>query len=791
MTLSRTPEPNWSQISGRYPRTRSKRVYIHPPLADSLVEVRPDLTLIVKDALARKGQLRRGHGFFVSASAGGEPQFFDFRNVEQTYLSPKEPILFSSLPQSGFDHRLTSLTLPEPDGGARVHLYLSIANLHPTLARSADWYFASVEDKHENFYVDINEDYVPYDQVLAPWLNGMDLEHRAIDSSSGLLLDRQGVTIVRYEAATGTSTAYAAQVGEFANILQFHMELAPGETQKIHIEIFDTATGRTNDLVSIQNEIRLDEATAIERCRQVWNAALTGKAGIHVPEPIIQDIFDTAQVNALQLIAERADGAALPGQGGFNEYMTVYSWEVSAYLKMMNRLGYGDTVKKTLQYFLSTQAGSKGPAGDIVSPEGSFRAHIFWMCETGAVLGMLADYYLTSKDRAWFGEHLPAIVQACEWIERERSATKIIQEDGTRAAHYGLLPKGRVHDWPDQGHFFFSDAHTWHGLNLMALALQEWGYADAAKYAAASRDYRECLEAAIGRATYSYPPGEQIRWISNEAYTEPGEKKAVYAIDGPACLLDTGILSAEDSLVPEIEYYMRSYFSMGDLFAVRLPGMEDAALGKLQEQYAGSAIDLYYVNQAERIWHRVWCLRGEREKALRYFYSTMAFSTTLDTLHVHERFSPQLPWLSPWQPNGSGNGRVMEMILNSLYLLEDRTIKLLPCAPADWLEPGKRIEANRVATYLGELSFKLTRSSLDLLQVEVQLPNGIQAFEVTFVLKNGYEIRKVELPPGDGQNREGRAPEWNGNLSGTHLYLPNPPQELKLLLWLSEEKGTA
>ncbi|MDG0793882.1 hypothetical protein OMP38_25945 [Cohnella ginsengisoli] len=386
--------------------------------------------------MARKGQFRRGHGFFLSATAGGPPQFFDFRNVEQAYLSPKEPILFSSLPQSGFDHRLTSLTVPEPDGGARVHLYLSIANLHPTRARSADWYFASVEDMHERFYVDINEDYVPYDQVLAPWLKGMALEHLATGSFSGLLRDGRGVAILRYDAAPRTNVSYEAQAGEFANILQFNMELAPGETKKIHIEIFDTVTGRTNEMASIQNESFLDEATAIEQGRQIWNLALMGKANIQVPEPMIQDIFDTAQANALQLIAERADGSALPGQGGFNEYTAVYSWEVSGYLKMLNRLGYGDTVKKTLQYFLSTQAGSKGPAGDIVSPDGSFRAHIFWMCETGAVLGLLADYYLTTKDRSWFGEHLPAIVQACEWIKK---GTQRDQDRSRRRHESGAL----------------------------------------------------------------------------------------------------------------------------------------------------------------------------------------------------------------------------------------------------------------------------------------------------------------------------------------------------------------
>jgi hypothetical protein len=98
---------------------------------------------------------------------------------------------------------------------------------------------------------------------------------------------------------------------------------------------------------------------------------------------------------------------------------------------------------------------------------------------------------------------------------------------------------------------------------------------------------------------------------------------------------------------------------MSDRFAVKLPGMEDPSLGIIQEQYAGSPIDLYYVNNSEKVWHRTWGLRGEREKALRYFYSTMAFSTTLDTYHVHERFSPSF--------HGCLHGNRMEAEMDVLW----------------------------------------------------------------------------------------------------------------------------
>jgi len=783
MTYYRHVEPNWSQISGLYPRTRSKRIYIHTPLDDSLVEVRPDLTLIFKDALGRKGNLRRGHGFLIGTQNERNPRFFNFRKVEQSLLSPKEPILFSTLAQSGFDHRLTSLAVKTEDGGSRVHLYLSITNLHPTQSKTSDWYFVNVEANHDSFYVHGNEDYVPYDNVAPAWFNGMDLEHREIDSVNGYLLDQHGSIILRYDAAPLSRVDYLAQSGDFKNILKFKMELAPGELKKIHIEIYDTFIERSNRLVSIHNETVLNEETAIEQSRQIWYKALSGRASIQIPESTIQAIFDTAQTNSLQLIAEREDGSALPGQGGFNDFTVVYSWEVSIYLKVLIRLGYGDIVKKTLKYFLSTQAGSKGPEGEIVSPEGSFRAHIFWMCETGAVLGLLADYYLLTKDQNWFSEHASAILQACDWVSRERRATKVYKKDGTKVDYYGLLPKGRVHDWPDKGHFFFSDAYTWRGFHQMALALTDSGHPEASRYTAEVNDYRECIATAIKKATYLYPADEHIRWISNEVHIKPGVRAGVYAIDGPACLLDTGLIEFTDSIVPEIEYYMRTHFSMSDLFAVKLPEMEDRYLGELQEQYAGSAIDLYYVNAVERIWHRIWCLRGEREKALRYFYTTMAYSTTLDTYHVHERFSPQLQWLSPWQPNGSGNGRIIEMILNSLFIMNGNELKLLPCIPADWLNVGKRVEVSRVGTYLGELSFSVVRSSLYTIQVEIVLPEGIKELTLTLMLKDRYDIQRIQFLASENHDVE-----WKETFNANTLQLLNPGRELKFTVWVANSK---
>ena len=105
------------------------------------------------------------------------------------------------------------------------------------------------------------------------------------------------------------------------------------------------------------------------------------------------------------------------------------------------------------------------------------------------------------------------------------------EEDGTKAAHFGLLPKGRVHDWPDKGYFFFSNAATWQGLNLMATALADIEHSAAAQYVAEANDYKQCILASVKQSTYELPDEGHVRWLSNEVYTKPDVHAAVYAID--------------------------------------------------------------------------------------------------------------------------------------------------------------------------------------------------------------------------------------------------------------------
>lgn len=376
-----------------------------------------------------------------------------------------------------------------------------------------------------------------------------------------------------------------------------------------------------------------------------------------------------------------------------------------------------------------------------MSPEGTFRAKLHWMAETGAVLGMIANHYWLTHDREWLNSVLEPVLRACVWVANERANTKqSALAIGKEARHYGLLPSGRPHDWPDRGYFLFSDAVTWNGCYWVARALRDIGHPEAERWMAEAEDYRTCILNAIDRATHTYPQEENIRWIANELYAEPGKEVGIYAIDGPSSLLEYGLLDQDDDRVAEHEYFMRISGSLTDLFACKMRQMEDAELGRLQKEYAGGDVDLFYVNSVERIWHRVWTMQGKREKALRYFYSTMAFSTTLDTLHCHERYCPQLPWLSPWQPNGSGNGRLIDIICDSLYILVEDELHLLPCIPRDWLDLGKMVEVRGARTNYVTLSFAVTRLSTDRFELNAVLPGKVSRCKLTLELEPPYMV---------------------------------------------------
>jgi hypothetical protein len=96
--------------------------------------------------------------------------------------------------------------------------------------------------------------------------------------------------------------------------------------------------------------------------------------------------------------------------------------------------------------------------------------------------------------------------------------------------------------------------------------------------------------------------------------------------------------------------------------------------------------DIAYMGVGEFAWHHTYLRLGEWKKAFAANRINLRYGMTPDTFQVQERFSRSHANFTPWQPNGSGNGRMLEMMLNSLYFEHDGMVTLLGGVPFLWLQ---------------------------------------------------------------------------------------------------------
>ena len=702
--------PSFDNAAKLFPRPGSKRIYIHQPCDYKIVQVRPDFKLQIKDAI--RHEYVTGFGFVILK--GNQVKSFDFNRTRQVFVDSAIPILKQSITQDGFVFEQISYTT-NVDNRPLIMVRMCITPENMKSPGTIKLAWLTVRQPHRCFHSHSNEDYIVFEPWAEAWESRLNLRYK-----TDFLYDGETVSL----AIRNSANVFISSGSNFKGALDLTISFDDAEEAVIDLVIPYECLQRPVDAEDHGLQWRADKAfhrgeekhlAAIsfddEQAKQAkqWQQHLKRAAQIHVPEPIVNQVYRTLTLNNLQFLGSSNDVAYLrPGQGGFNNFSVVYGWESSHFLTVMDKQGFHDETRRVLDYFLTTQQGSHGPEGDISTADGCFRPHIHWMCETGAILLIFADHALYSKDSSGFHRDFPALIKAARWIQGQRARTKQLDSNGKKVLHYGLMPPGRAADWPDYGYFIFTDAATWQGLDRLARAYEAAKMPEAGWLREEADDYHQCILDAISRSLKPHPLDPSLQWIPDELYEDPAKVLPTTIFTGPQSLLSAGVLVPEDPLFSMIERMLRRAGCLSDHFAFRMKTMEDAELKQRQEKSAGGEIDLYYVTNCEQAWHHLWIQRGERIKALRFFYMTLAYATSRDVHVTHERYSPQLPWLLPWQPNASGNGRIMEMILNSLVLEQRNSLCLLFGAPDTWFDTGQPLGVTGLRTSWGRFSFQLT-----------------------------------------------------------------------------------
>lgn len=441
-----------------------------------------------------------------------------------------------------------------------------------------------------------------------------------------------------------------------------------------------------------------------------------------------EDIFTALQLSTLQLLIKYPDkDYYMPSQGGSSERFFVWVWEAVHMLRPMLRTGHFEPVRKGLDFIFSLQDGGVPPEGNFTTTKGSVgTTGPRWANSTGSALALACDYYLYSNDESFLDIYLPKILAAGAWIIGEIKATRKLNADGTRPLFYGIMPWAVATDG-DHGYVVAStDAYNFWGLEKTVQLLERIDHVNAKEFRSELESYREDLAVTIEGLS------RQDGFIDRKIITKEKESRISREFENVCSSANLGYTGAIDLNSDVFQRFINYYENN------RANGY---FMGKMDRE-------ITYIGTAEYVWQHIYLSLGEWKKAFAVTQANLKYGMTQDAYQVQERFSKRDPSFTCWQPNGSGNGRMMDMILNSICFETHNGITLLGGIPFTWLKTNKITSLQNLYTSFGELNLEiifnekrnclLTLSSSDpaVLTREIRFPGHLNVKAKSSIVKD-------------------------------------------------------
>jgi hypothetical protein len=564
------------------------------------------------------------------------------------------------------------------------------------------------------------------------------------------------------------------------NALCFDLRLRPKETRRI-----DFVVAGASKLYPKPEQARLAAVSfdgALRRAEARWDRLLAAGMKLTTPETRLNNMYKQMVLSTLSnLIKNPGTTWTMPEHCPMLPE-AIWPWEFSAVANALDCLGYHQDVRPCLQYFAEHQSGvgrlgkNIAPDGEVSSCVGAFTGYLRWMNETGSVLSMFANHCRYSHDAAWLKANRPTILAAWKWIQKERSRTRLHDDKGARVDYYGLLPKGRVHDWSGyRFHFPFTDGYTYKGMAATAAAFREVGLPEAAQFTADADDYRRCIRDVVERVAFA-DPDTGLLFIPNSVFFRPRnkgdlpERGGAWASDGPRSLFDTDVLNP----VTDAKYWepMLALLQrrMGVLGGLMLHFRDD---GEPEQWTIQKDSPFWYCNFIELGYFRDFVARGEVEKALLAFYTNLAYGTSPDLYQTVERVNVLDSNYAPFQPNSSANGRSLMAMRRMVIDEQDEAqgvLWLLRACPRRWFAPGKSVSAIDAPTLFGKMAVK-TAVTGNAIVIDIDSPVVRPIKELRVALRHPSRRKPNEVTV------NGKAVTAESEL----LIIPNPSGHLRIV----------
>ncbi len=470
---------------------------------------------------------------------------------------------------------------------------------------------------------------------------------------------------------------------------------------------FDTLLGEEEK----KNLSSFDYEEALQKVVDYWKAFIESGGKVTTPNQLINDFFKAVPIH-IAINANKdpySDNITLPA--GTLSYGPCGN-EACMQIRQLDYRGYHERAEKYLSIFLNTQ-GSRLLDGDFKTKEGALQGLEVYKREVldmgfkynldhGFILTTLAEHYLLTRDRLWLERTLPNLIEACNFIIRERKNTMKLDSKGEKVPEYGLLPPGHLEDNPEWRHWFAVNAHAWRGMKLVADILEEVHHSESERIRKEVMAYQKDIIRAVDKSMIESPVvkllddsfiphiptrtgirGREIGWFREGAY-------------GPLHLSICDVIDVGDEKTTWILKDLED-----NIFVTREYG-RPVDLEKYWFSHGGIAIQANLLDNAI-----VYLKRDEIKHAVRSFYNNFASSLYPDVKVFTEHPVVELGHgVGPFYKTPDESG-FLNWLRQFLIREDDKRLLLAMGTPREWLKEGNTVLVEDMATYFGPVSYRI------------------------------------------------------------------------------------
>ncbi len=626
---------NRQSTTGSWQRPFTEKRYLHPPFSGYLCTQWCDFKLLMgryetKCLPTTFSSLYPAAGFRILC--GQELVSPDYT---QTHVVPREDgvpvhLLQYALPNCSLE--MESFCTVQTEHPA-VFTRITLRNTTKELA--ADQIGLLVRSGWENYLSGHEVDgYAHYDGNVGNW--GLLPQSWSWDGT-GVLTDgllNYGITV---ECAEGFSLRWqGSEPGlpwDKRGVLIASFSLKPGET--LHLDLRMNPPTDKNCATGYNEQKRITEAFWVKEISRIRSMPGLAK---HVP------VVKNLTVQMLQMFATYLDdGYRALRQGGMNRH--IWTVEAMDVLIALEQLGNFSHYTRQIYdfYFNNCQIKEGENCGEI-------KVHIPWTSTTAGAVRACAFSLLQGK-REDYQKYRAPLYTAFQWMERKRQSTKTMDVIGK-----GLFPAGFGTDWPGEyQNWCMTDSHNLMAYAMLADAFEKYGDKKTDEIRSAYRDYMDCMRKTLAQQVAAYERNDELL-IENSLGCPPTDPpKGAYFLDGPAVLLLAGVIEPTSREARLVENWFRNR----GCFKNGLTGLMNDGLMRCNKPLDFWAGHAWYTSWSDTCWMHTYLAQGRFAEAEEILNANLHYGMS-EAYYLAERYADNDPYWTPWQPNASASGRMIQ-----------------------------------------------------------------------------------------------------------------------------------